>query len=81
MTLNHLDPQAFFLRYLRHNYGAGTVTSIAQITLPNDADFVRKLATICSREALVAMRAGRHVDGRRLDVLADQLRSASSRGS
>ena len=63
-----------FSRHIRVN---DTLDDLAllEVVLPEDPDVLSRLQAICQRESRKALDAGRHLEGRRLDTLAHQLRS------
>ena len=61
-----------FNRHCRSDHTLDDVSAFNTL-LPNDKTVLRALATRCVEEGRKAMHAGRHMEGRRLDILGRQL--------
>jgi len=61
-----------FNRYIRNNSNADDI-GVLDPHLPDDPELLRSLGARCLEESRKAMHAGRHLDGRRFDILARQL--------
>ena len=62
----------FFARHIQSNPTVDDIKALDAL-LPADAAVLRGLGSRCLEEGRKAFRAGHHIEGRRLDILARQL--------
>jgi hypothetical protein len=64
---------AFFARHMRSDPNLDDIDALEAV-LPDDPTVLSRLATRCLEESRKALKAGHHMEGRRLDILGWQLR-------
>jgi hypothetical protein len=66
-----------FNRYFRSNQALNDI-KVLDAELPDDPVALRKLGVRCLEESRKALRAGHHINGRHLEILARQLQKRSN---
>jgi hypothetical protein len=76
---NHTAAE-FFDKHIRFERALDDINTLDAL-LPTDGAVLRRLVLRCSGESRKAMRAGRHTESRRLELLSRQLQRRLERGS
>lgn len=74
------EAREFFTQHISSNHAVDDIEAL-KLQLPNDPAVVSSLASRCLDGSRKAMRAGHHMEGRRLDILARQLSELARRSS